>query len=60
MLEFDNGATSKIDDALTEHVGLLHVLPLAVQLIFFFVSVGGTILNLSYSSSFHVGPFLHA
>ena len=28
---FDNGAKSKIDDALTEHGGLLHVLPLAVH-----------------------------
>ena len=32
MLDFDNGATSKIDDVLTEHGGLLHVLPLAVNL----------------------------
>ena len=32
---FDNDATSKIDDVLTEHGGLLHVLPLAVQLSFF-------------------------
>ena len=29
---FDNGATSKIDDVLTEHAKLLHVLPLAVHL----------------------------
>ena len=29
MLHFDNDATSKIDDVLTEHGGLLHVLPLA-------------------------------
>ena len=32
MLDFDNGATSKIDDVLSEDVGLLHVLPLAVHL----------------------------
>ena len=32
---FDIGASSKIDDLLTEDVGLLHVLPLAVHLIFF-------------------------
>ena len=32
---FDNDATSKIDDVLTEHGGLLHVLPLAVHLRFF-------------------------
>ena len=32
---FDNGVTSKIDDVLTEHGGLLHVLPLAVNLDFF-------------------------
>ena len=29
-------AISKIDDVLTEHGGLLHVLPLAVHLNFFF------------------------
>ena len=34
-LNFDNHAKSKIDDVLTEHSGLLHVLPLAVQLGFF-------------------------
>ena len=43
---FDNDATSKIDDVLTEHGGLLHVLPLAVHL------VGDTILNLSCSEFF--------
>ena len=32
---FDNYATSKIDDVLNEHGGLLHVLPLAVHLTFF-------------------------
>ena len=57
---FDNGATSKIDDVLTEHGGLLHVLPLAVHLSFFAGQEGGTILNLSYSLTFDVGPFLHA
>ena len=35
MLDFDNGATSKIYDVLTEHGGLLQVLPLAVHLNFF-------------------------
>ena len=29
---FDNDVISKIDDDLTEHGGLLHVLPLAVHL----------------------------
>ena len=29
-----NGATSQIDDVLTEHGGLIHVLPLAVRLRF--------------------------
>ena len=32
---FDNGASSKIDDVLAEAVELLHVLPLAVHLKFF-------------------------
>ena len=32
---FDNDETSKIDDVLTEYGGLLHVLPLAVHLIYF-------------------------
>ena len=31
MLVVYNGATSKFDDVLFEHVGLLHVLPLAVH-----------------------------
>ena len=43
---FDNGATSKIADVLTEHGGLLHVLPLTVHLDFFNGEVGGTILKL--------------
>ena len=54
-LHFDNDAKSKIDDVLTEHV-----LPLAVHLSFFAGQVGGTILSLSYSLTFDVGPFLHA
>ena len=33
---FENGASIKIDDVLTEDGGLLHVLPLAVQLKYFF------------------------
>ena len=32
---FDNDAIRKIDDVLTEHGVLLHVLPLAVHLSFF-------------------------
>ena len=32
---FDNGASSKIDDVLAEDGGLLHVLPLPVNLNFF-------------------------
>ena len=38
---FDNDATSKSDDALTEHGGLLHDLPLSVHLSFFAGQVGG-------------------
>ena len=34
FLYFDNDETSKIGDVLTEHGGLLHVLPLAVHLNF--------------------------
>ena len=34
ILLTDNGATSKIDDVLIEHGGLLHVLPLIVHLKF--------------------------
>ena len=51
---------SKIDNVLTEHGGLLDVLPLAVHLIFFAGQVGGTILRCSYSLSFVVRPLLHA
>ena len=58
---FDNGATCKIDDVLTEHGGLPHVLPFAVQVEFFFGGqVHRTILRCSYSLSFVVGPLLHA
>ena len=61
MLDFDNGATSKIDDVLSEYGGLLHVLPLAVHLNFFFDGqVGGNILSKFYSLGFVVGPLLHA
>ena len=60
MLEFDNSAKSKIDDVLSEHGGLLHVLPLAVHLRFFAGQVVGTILKCSYSLSFVVGALLHA
>ena len=31
---FDNGTTSKVDELLLDHVGIPHVLPLAVQLEF--------------------------
>ena len=49
--------TSKIDDVLTEHGGLLHVLPVAVHLNFIFTRiVGGTILKLYYSLSFLWDP----
>ena len=41
---FDYGATSKIDDVLTKHGGLLRVLPLTVHLNFFYGQVGGTIV----------------
>ena len=46
--DFDNGASSKIDDVLAEDGGLLHVLPLAVHLKFF----------LRTSRVDHSGPFL--
>ena len=46
---FDNGATRKIDDNLTEHGGLLYVISLADQ------QVGDTTLKLSYSFSFFCG-----
>ena len=57
---FDNDATSKIDDVLTEHGGLLHVLPLIVHLVFFYEQVGGTFLKLSYSLGLFVGSLVHA
>ena len=43
---------TQIDYVLTEHGGLLHALSLAVHL--------STILKLSYSLSFFVGPLLQA
>ena len=46
---FDNDVTNKIDDDLSEHGGLFHVLPIAVHLSSLAGQVGGTILNLSYS-----------
>ena len=57
---FDNGATSKNDDALTEHDVLLCVLPLAVHLTFFYGQVGGTILSKFYSLGFVLGTLLHS
>ena len=57
---FDKGATSKIDDVLIEHGGLLYVLTLTVHLDFFYGQVGGTFLKLSYSLGLFVGPLLHA
>ena len=58
---FDNDATSKIDDVLTEHGGLLLALPLAVHLRFFcWISRGWTTLSKFYSFGFVVGPLLHA
>ena len=59
-MHFDNGATSKIDDVLTEHGGLLFVLLIVVHLIFFYRQVGGTILRKFYSLGLVVGPLLHA
>ena len=54
-------APSEIDDVLAEDGGLLHVLPLAVHLKFFFDGqVGLTILDHSYFLKFFVGPLLHA
>ena len=57
---FENDASSKMDDVLAEDGGLLHVLPLAVHLIFFDGQVGQTILDHSYFLNFFVGPLLHA
>ena len=57
---FDNGATSKLDDFLTEHGGLPHVLPLAVHLDLFDAQLKGTNPRCYYSLSFVVGPLLHA
>ena len=51
---------SCFDDVPAEDGELLHVLPLAVHLIFFDGQVGGTILDHSYFLNFFVGPLLHA
>ena len=56
---FDKGASSKIDDVLSDDGVLLHVLPLAVHLKFFLTS-RGIILQLSSFLNFFVGPLLHA
>ena len=56
---FNNDAKSKIDDVLTEHCGLLHVLPLAVHLNIFYRQVGETIVKHSYSLTIVVRPLLH-
>ena len=48
------------DDFLAEDGGLLHVLPLAVDLKFFYGQVGWTILDHSYFLNIFVGPLLHA
>ena len=61
---FHNGPERKIDEVLLEHVELLHVLPLTIQLFFLDGKVGVTIMALSYSLSFVVpqlvAPLLHA
>ena len=57
-VQFDNGASSKIDDILTEDGGQLHVLPLAVHLSD--GQVGRIILGHSYFLNFFAGPLLHA
>ena len=62
ITKFTGARLSKtmIDDVLAEDGGQLHVLPLAVHLIFFCRQVGQTILKLSYLLNFFVGPLLHA
>ena len=60
LIHFNNDASSKIDDVLTEDGGLLHVLPLAVHLNFFNGQVEWTILDHSFFLNFFVGPLLHA
>ena len=58
---FDNGASNKIDNVLAEDGGLVHVLPLAVHLNYFFDGqVGLTFLDHSYFLNFFVGSLLHA
>ena len=59
ILPNDNGASSKFDDVLLNHVGLPSVISLAVHLDFFGEQVEGTILRSSYSLSCVVGPLLH-
>ena len=62
---FDNGASSKIDDVLAEDAVLLHVLPLAVHLKFFWMDkllvgwVGGWVGGVGVFQDFHVSlsPF---
>ena len=56
---FENGASSKIYDVLTEDGGLLHVHPLTVHLKFY-GQVGWTILDHSYFQNFFVEPLFHA
>ena len=58
VLVVDNGATSKFDDVLFEHGGLLHVLPLAVHLKFFGGQVGGTILSRIKTAPELPGPII--
>ena len=48
---FDNGSKSKIGDVLTDHGGLLHVLPLSVHLNFLSVGWVGGLCDFSVSSS---------
>ena len=59
---FDNDAKSKVkvDDDLTEHVGLLHVLPLAVHPRFFCWTSTGDYSELFLLFDFFLGPLLHA
>ena len=56
---FCGTSPSCFDDVLAEDGELIHVLPLAVHLKFFFDGqVGGEILKLSYILNFFVGPLL--
>ena len=57
---FDNGASSKIDDVLSEDGGLLQVLPLAVHLNFFLMNKFRVDHSETFFlSEFFVGPLLH-